>query len=123
MLVAEVFVGNNSDFGENDRVIVRDGELEIGVFHRDGEYYAYRNECLHQGGPACEGLVMGKVEEVFAPDRTSLGERFSEDEMHFVCPWHGYEYDLRSGEFVVDRKRKLQKFDVVKRGENVYVVV
>ncbi len=121
--MAEVFVGTAADFNDNDRVIVRDGALEIGVFHRNGEYYAYRNECLHQGGPACEGLVMGKVEEIIAPDRTCIGERFSEDEMHFVCPWHGYEYDLRTGEFVVDRARALQKFDVVRKGEGVYVVV
>jgi len=121
--VAEVFVGSAADFSENDRLIVRNGALEIGVFHRDGAYYAYRNECLHQGGPACEGLVMGKVEDVIAPDRTHLGERFSAEEMHFVCPWHGYEYDLRTGEFVVDRKRRLQKFDVVLKGEDVYVVV
>jgi nitrite reductase/ring-hydroxylating ferredoxin subunit len=66
---------------------------------------------------------MGKVEDVIAPDHTYRGERFSADEMHFVCPWHGYEYDLKTGEFVVDRARRLQKFDIVLRGEDVYVVI
>ena len=38
--------------------------------------------------------------------------------MHFVCPWHGYEYDLKTGECVGDRKLKLRKFEVVKRGDD-----
>jgi nitrite reductase/ring-hydroxylating ferredoxin subunit len=121
--MAEVYVGKVTDFIENDRLIVRDGDLEIGVFHRDGRFYAYRNLCFHQGGPACEGMVIAKVEEVIAPDRTYLGQRFSDTEMHFVCPWHGYEYDLATGEFVVDRRKKLQKFEVLQKGDSVYVVV
>jgi nitrite reductase/ring-hydroxylating ferredoxin subunit len=118
----ELYVGKVAEFGQNDRRIVRDGKLEIGVIFRDGEFYAYRNRCIHQGGPACEGMIIAKVEDVIAPDRTYRGQRFSEREIHFVCPWHGYEYDLRTGECAPDRRKKLQKFDVVRRGEDVYVV-
>jgi nitrite reductase/ring-hydroxylating ferredoxin subunit len=121
--MSELYVGRINEFIENDRMFVREGALEIGVFHRDGEFYAYRNVCLHQGGPACEGMVIAKVEEVIAPDRTYLGQRFSESEIHFVCPWHGYEYDIRTGEHAADRRLKLQQFDVVKKGEEVYVIV
>ena len=64
------------------------------------QFYAYSNFCLHQGGPACEGLTIAKVEERLMPDKTSKGLYFSDTEMHFVCPWHGYEYDMRSGECV-----------------------
>ena len=42
------------------------------------------------------------------PDKTSRGLYFSETDMHFVCPWHGYEYDLKTGECVADRRLKLQ---------------
>ena len=59
-----------------------------------------RNFCLHQGGPACEGLTIAKVEERLRPDKTSMGLYFSETEMHFVCPWHGMEYDMKTGECV-----------------------
>ena len=55
----------------------------------EGEFYAYSNFCLHQGGPACEGLTIAKVEERMRPDKTSKGLYFSDTEMHFVCPWHG----------------------------------
>ena len=90
----EVFVSKIDDFAEGDRRIVFHGGLEIGVFHWQGNYYAYENLCLHQGGPCCEGVIMHKVEDVLAPDKTWRGQRFSDDEAHFVCPWHGYEYDI-----------------------------
>ena len=35
------------------------------------------------------------------PDKTSMGLYFSDNEMHFVCPWHGNEYDMKTGECVV----------------------
>jgi nitrite reductase/ring-hydroxylating ferredoxin subunit len=121
--MSEVYVGKIADFDFDGRRIVQSGDLEIGVLHRAGEFYAYQNVCVHQGGPACEGLTIAKVEEVLAPDKTYIGQRFSQDEIHFVCPWHGYEYDLKTGEFVGDRRRRLKKFDVITKGDEVYVVV
>jgi nitrite reductase/ring-hydroxylating ferredoxin subunit len=119
----EIYVGKVAEFIENDRKIVKDGDLEIGVLHHKGTFYAYRNQCLHQGGPACEGMIIAKVEEVIAPDKTYLGQKFSETENHFVCPWHGWEYDIETGEFVVDRRKKLKKYAVVQKDQEVYVVV
>lgn len=119
----EVYVGKVGEFIENDRKVIKTGDLEIGVLHRKGEFFAYRNHCVHQGGPACEGMIIAKVEEVIAPDKTYLGQRFSEDEIHFVCPWHGFEYNLATGVHAADPKRKLRKFEVLKKGEEIYVVV
>jgi nitrite reductase/ring-hydroxylating ferredoxin subunit len=83
---------------------------------------AYSNFCLHQGGPACEGLTIAKVEERLRPDKTSMGLYFSEDEMHFVCPWHGMEYDMKTGECVADRKLKLKKYKTLQKGDDLYVI-
>jgi len=47
---------------------------------------------------------------------------FSETEMHFVCPWHGYEYDMKTGECVSDRRLKLRRYKVVEKEDGVYVV-
>jgi nitrite reductase/ring-hydroxylating ferredoxin subunit len=62
-----------------------------------------------------------KVVDIIAADRTYQGQTFS-DEMHFVCPWHGYEYDLKTGQCMGDSKLKLKRFDVVRRGDDIYVV-
>jgi nitrite reductase/ring-hydroxylating ferredoxin subunit len=118
----EQFVSKDSEFKDGDRRIVFVGDREIGVFKEDGQYYAYSNICLHQGGPACEGLIIAKVEERIMPDKTSRGLYFSDTERHFVCPWHGYEYDIKTGEFVGDRKQKLRSYKVIQKGDDVYVV-
>jgi nitrite reductase/ring-hydroxylating ferredoxin subunit len=120
--MAEQLVGKVSEFQDGERRIVFLGDREIGVFRYDGEFYAYSNYCLHQGGPACEGLTIAKVEEKIMPDKTSRGLYFSETEMHFVCPWHGYEYDIKTGECAGDRKLKLRKYQVVQKGDDIYVV-
>ena len=119
----EVYVGEVADFQPFGRRIVRSGSLEIGVLQRGERFFAYRNVCIHQGGPACEGMVIARVEDLIGADKTYQGQRFIENEPHFVCPWHGYEYVLETGECAPDRKRKLQKFEVLRKGESVYVVV
>jgi len=80
----EVFVEKIKEFPDGKRRIVFHDGLEIGVFHWQGQFYAYQNLCLHQGGPCCEGVIMHKVEEVLAPDKTWLGQKFNADEAHFV---------------------------------------
>ena len=121
--MAEVHVAKISELPDGARKIVQNGATEIGVFHWKGSFFAYENLCVHQGGPACEGVMMHKVEDRIASDQTWQGQKFSADEIHFVCPWHGYEYDLRTGECAADRRLRLRKFEVITRGEDVYVVV
>jgi nitrite reductase/ring-hydroxylating ferredoxin subunit len=118
----EKFVAKLADFKDGARRIVFVGDNEIGVFRHDGAFYAYSNFCLHQGGPACEGLTIARVEERLRPDKTSMGLYFSESDMNFVCPWHGMEYDMRTGESVADRRLKLKKYQVVQKGDEVYVL-
>ena len=71
--MAENFVAKVSDLKDGERRIVFDGDNEIGVFREGGNYYADSNYRLHQGGPACEGLTIAKVEEAIMPDKTSRG--------------------------------------------------
>ena len=62
----DLFVAKTEDLPDGERKIVPNGNSEIGVYRVKGELYAYQNLCAHQGGPACEGLLMAKVEEVIA---------------------------------------------------------
>ena len=117
----EKFVAKASEFTNGDRRIVFVGDNEIGVFKHEDKYYAYSNFCLHQGGPACEGLTIARVEERLRPDKTSQGLYFSEKDMNFVCPWHGMEYDMKTGECVSDRKMKLRSYTIIHKGDDIYV--
>ena len=120
--MAEIFVAKAAEFADGERrIVVRDG-LEIGVFRWQGAFYAYENLCVHQGGPACEGVLMHQVEDMLAADRTFVRQKFSDSDVHFVCPWHGYEYHLTTGECIGDRRLKLRSYPVVERGGEVFVV-
>lgn len=120
--ITELFAGKVSEYGEGSRKVVHDGGTEIGVFRVGDDFYAYRNFCVHQGGPVCEGMILGKVEPVLGEDRGIIDERFSEEEVHMICPWHGWEYDVATGECAADRRLRLQKYEVVRRGEKIYVI-
>lgn len=119
----DLYVAKASEFADGDRRIVKHNDKEIGVFRWAGEFYAYSNYCVHQGGPACEGLVIHQVEQIVDDARQWHGFRFSDDHINFVCPWHGWEYDLKTGEFVGNRKLSLQRYAIRKNGEDIYVVV
>ena len=121
--MSEVYVGKLADFETNDRRIVRHGELEIGILKRGETFHAYSNYCLHQGGPACEGLFMARVHDRLDQEQRSLGLVFSPTETNFVCPWHGVEYDFSTGECVFDRKRKLQRYDVLLRNDEIFLSI
>ena len=121
--VTEIHAGSISDFDEQTCRLVRAGGREIGVRTRGGEFFAYENVCLHQGGPVCEGVIVGRVEEVVGPGGESLERRFSEESINLVCSWHGFEYDLRSGALVTDPRRRLRRYEIVVRDAEVYVRV
>jgi nitrite reductase/ring-hydroxylating ferredoxin subunit len=121
--MAELLVCKHGDIAEGGVRIVRDGALEIGVIRHGGHYYAYRNHCPHQGGPACEGLRMPQIKELIDENGVYHGKTYDESDMHIVCPWHGYEFHLSDGVHVADKRIRLQKFKIIERDGDVYVAI
>jgi nitrite reductase (NADH) small subunit len=117
----EVYAGKVHDFDSERRVTVTVDGRDVVVLRHGERFHALANDCLHMGGPVGEGLVMGRVEAVLTEDKRVLGERFSDEEFHIVCPWHGWEYDIETGEFAGDRSRRLRCYEVTTRGDEVYV--
>ena len=66
----EVNIGPASEFSDPGRKVIAFENFEVGVFKLGGEFFAYLNHCPHMGGPACQGKIMPKVDEVIAADRT-----------------------------------------------------
>lgn len=114
-------VGDVEELTAAGRKLVRVGDREVVVFAVDGGWCAYENRCPHAGGPVCEGRIMPRVEAEIFPTG-EMGElRFSEDEFHLVCPWHGWEFDLRTGVSATDRRRRLRRFQVEEHEDGLYV--
>jgi 3-phenylpropionate/trans-cinnamate dioxygenase ferredoxin subunit len=98
--MARYVVATTAEIPPGGRKIVEVAGRSIGVFNVGGEYLALRNRCPHQGGPLCEGGLSGLL-EAGAP-----GEyRYSRPGEMLRCPWHGWEYDLRTGQSWFDPAR------------------
>jgi nitrite reductase/ring-hydroxylating ferredoxin subunit len=82
----------------------------------DGTLHGLVAKCLHQGGP----LDHGKLYEHMTPG--DLGEYVPQEGCEVLkCPWHGYEYDIRTGCVIADPSRRLQQFTVVEEGDDIVV--
>lgn len=99
------------------------GDLEVGVFRIHDRLYAYENRCAHQGGPVCTGDILGKTVQLLDDSKRVTAEIFDDSEMHLACPWHGWEYDLATGELACDRRFRLRRFEVTVRDDVAYVLV
>jgi nitrite reductase/ring-hydroxylating ferredoxin subunit len=83
----------------------------------DGTLYALTANCLHQGGP----LEMGKLYEHMKPTN-EVGEYVPDKACEILkCPWHGYEYDIKTGCVIADPTRRLQQFTVREEGDDIVV--
>jgi nitrite reductase/ring-hydroxylating ferredoxin subunit len=75
------------------RKILVIGERRIGVFHSNGQYFALLDRCPHQGASLCSGMLFSLV------DSSGPGEyRTSRESEMLRCPWHGWEFDIRTGQ-------------------------
>jgi nitrite reductase (NADH) small subunit len=119
----EVFVAREADIADGERKVVDLEGLEIGLFRLGGALYAWRNECPHQGGPVCQGRLMKRVEERLDDERRSLGIHYVDGALNVVCPWHGYEFDLRTGRHAGLPSLRLASYPVRTRDGDIYVVL
>lgn len=81
------------------RVVVVQGH-PVALFNVDGRIHALSNVCLHRGGPVGEGEVSGAT---------------------VTCPWHGWEYDVRTGQNTTNPVARLRTFEVRVEGDDILV--
>jgi 3-phenylpropionate/trans-cinnamate dioxygenase ferredoxin component len=76
--LALVDVAPVDEFPPGSVKIVRAGQIAVGVYNLDGEYYAIEDRCSHDDGPLAEG-------------------DFDAEDAVVVCPRHGSRFDIRTG--------------------------
>jgi nitrite reductase/ring-hydroxylating ferredoxin subunit len=82
----------------------------------DGSLHSMLDKCLHQGGRLSRGRLLT------ATGGASPGDYREEDGRTIVkCPWHGYEYDIRTGCTLFDEERRLRVFTVVEEDGQIVV--
>lgn len=75
---------------------------QVALFNVDGQFHALDNTCLHRGGPLGEGELDGSI---------------------VTCPWHGWTYDVTSGQCTFNPGAQVEKLEVRVEGEEVQVGV
>lgn len=88
------------DIGEV--TVVQAGHHAIALSRTTSGWGAIANRCPHQGGPLGEGMIEG---------------------CWLTCPWHGWEYDPRTGEVPGGFDDAVPAFPVEVRSDGVYVGV
>jgi nitrite reductase/ring-hydroxylating ferredoxin subunit len=106
--MARYVVGTVDDIPPGERKIAEIGGRTVGVFNVGGEYFAVLNRCPHQGGSLCSGRQTGLVTSSRPGEYTVTrsGEIIR-------CPWHGWEFDLRTGQSWFDPAAvRVRRYDV-----------
>ena len=75
---------------------------KVSVFNCDGAFYAIDDTCKHRGGPLGDGELDGTV---------------------VTCPWHGWTYDVTTGESPDDPGCAVEHYEVRVEGDGVLVAV
>ncbi len=91
-----------SEVQEGQSKLVEINGRQIALFKIDGAFYAIDNICKHRGGPLHEGEIDGKC---------------------VLCPWHGWAYDVTSGECLEDSECNVDRFDLKVEGDELLIAI
>ncbi len=107
--MAEYVVGAAAEIPPGGKRVVTVRGIEVGVFNVGGTYYALPNRCTHQWGPLCEGALQGTITSSAA---SRWRPEWVRDGQVIVCPWHGLEFDVTTGQCLAHARVKLRQYPV-----------
>lgn len=82
---------------ENSHKSVLSGKKQIALFHYEGRITALGNCCIHEGGDLGQGFI----------------QRLDDGELYVACPWHGWQYNLKSGKAPQGYEDRQAFYDVI----------
>ena len=88
------------EVSDGEIIEVKAGQDLIALARVDGEWFALSNTCAHAGGPIGDGSLSAHT---------------------VTCPYHGWTYDVRTGQCGVDESVVLETFPVKVIDGAVYV--
>lgn len=97
-----VKVGEVNELESGQGKLVQVDGLDIALFNVGGTHYAMGAVCPHEDGPLHEGEVDGET---------------------VICPWHGYDFDVRTGECSVDSELRVMTYAVKIHGNDLLIEV
>ncbi|WP_199435436.1 Rieske (2Fe-2S) protein [Qaidamihabitans albus] len=110
-------LGKVADFPEGHHEVVVVGTRQIGVFNIKGRLYALPNICPHQTGPVCEAKLL--TGSLTADERSDFKPQWIYDKEVVVCPWHGLEYHVPTGQCLAYEHIKIRRYRVETAGDDI----
>jgi nitrite reductase (NADH) small subunit len=114
-------VGELSEFPEGSHKVVKVGGRQIGIFNIRGEFYGLPNVCPHQTGPLCEGKIVTGT--VISNEETGWEPEWIHDGEIMICPWHGLEYHVPTGQCMAFPNIRVRRYEVFVEDDKVKVKV
>lgn len=109
-------VARAADLPPGTRKRINVENRDIVVLNIKGELFALSDKCPHKGASLCNGLLTGLV-------RSSIPGDYQYERAGEIlrCPWHQWEFDVRTGRSYCDPRRlRLMQFPVaVEAGANL----
>ena len=102
-----VDLGPVETFAEDSVSIARCAGREVGIVRWRGRVHALDNVCTHQRGPVCAGTLSGRL-----TGRVPGAMELDDATPVIACPWHGWEFDVRTGQAISNPKYRLRRYDV-----------
>jgi len=103
-----------ADFPPGSRMTVEAFGTTVALFNIDGRLFAVDNHCPHQGGPLCHGRISGALLPSLPYEY-----RYGREGRVLNCPWHSRQYDIETGESLIDSLVRVPVYDVRIEGEEV----
>ncbi|UCI22796.1 Rieske (2Fe-2S) protein (plasmid) [Mesorhizobium sp. B2-1-8] len=101
-------VAKAADIAPGSRLVVSVKGRSIVLFNLGGEYYGLLNRCPHQAAALSAGLSSG----IAVADEPGQVRCLRPGEF-IRCPWHGWEFDIRTGQSYCDpSKLAVRQFPV-----------
>jgi len=92
--LAEIPPGSAKEVQAADRIVA--------LYKVEGTVHAMDGICPHQGGPLGQGLLDGRV---------------------VTCPWHGWQFDVTTGQHRVSCQIQQERIPVRVDGDDVFVSI
>ena len=97
-----VKVASVSQVAPGSGIVTSVNDKEVAVFNVDGTFYAIDNVCKHRGGPLGEGEL---------------------DSDTVTCPWHGWQYNVKTGVCLTKEGITMDRYDVRVVNEDIEIAV
>ena len=98
--MARHVVAAAADFPPGTRRMITVNDRAVVVFNVKGEFFGLYNKCPHNGGSLAQGVLTGLLQSTTPGDYT-----YSRQGEIIRCPWHSWEFDIRTGQSWCDPQR------------------